>query len=333
MEEELETSTATHSTSSDLQNPNNGETTIFNQHTNSDIDSTFSTPFVSATSSPASGGGFFYSVPASPMHFVLCSSSPVSEGTMSASFEFEFSARFGTVGSASKESMSSADELFLNGQIRPMKLSTPLLDLHETEGDFENEMNEEADERFPRVKWRDRSLRRSRRTRSMSPLRTPSFQWHENDDEEEQKQKAENKQCKQNEAATTEARPSSVRRSSKGWVFLKEFLYRSKSEGRNNGHSKFWSSISFSPIKDRKASESVAFSATAAAKARGAGKRRVPASAHELHYTEKKAEAEEMRKKTYLPYRQGLFGCLGFSSRSYGAMNGFARAFNPVSSK
>ncbi|CAL5402083.1 unnamed protein product [Camellia sinensis] len=344
MEEELETSTATHSTSSDLQNPNNGETTIFNQHTNSDIDSTFSTPFVSATSSPASGGGFFYSVPASPMHFVLCSSSPVSEGTMSASFEFEFSARFGTVGSASKESMSSADELFLNGQIRPMKLSTPLLDLHETEGDFENKMNEEADERFPRVKWRDRSLRRSRRTRSMSPLRTPLFQWHENDDEEEQeqeqkqKQKTENKKCnvafealknKQNEADSMST-PSSR---SKSWLFLKDFLYRSKSEGRNNGHSKFWSSISFSPIKDRKVSESVAFSAPAAAKARGAGKRRVPASAHELHYTEKRAEAEEMRKKTYLPYRQGLFGCLGFSSKSYDAMNGFARAFNPVSSK
>lgn len=64
------------------------------------------------------------------------------------------------------------------------------------------------------------------------------------------------------------------------------------------------------------------------------GKRRVISpSAHELHYTAKRAQAEEMRKKTFLPYRQGLLGCLGFSSKSYGAMNGFARAFNTVSSR
>uniref|UniRef100_A0A803PWA6 Uncharacterized protein n=1 Tax=Cannabis sativa TaxID=3483 RepID=A0A803PWA6_CANSA len=65
----------------------------------------------------------------------------------------------------------------------------------------------------------------------------------------------------------------------------------------------------------------------------GVGKRRVPPSPHELHYTTKRAQAEEMRKKTYLPYRQGLLGCLGFSSKGYGAMNGLARALNPVSSR
>ena len=65
----------------------------------------------------------------------------------------------------------------------------------------------------------------------------------------------------------------------------------------------------------------------------GVGKRRVPPSPHELHYTTNRAQAEEMRKKTYLPYRQGLLGCLGFSSKGYGAMNGIARALNPVSSR
>uniref|UniRef100_A0A803KNT1 Uncharacterized protein n=1 Tax=Chenopodium quinoa TaxID=63459 RepID=A0A803KNT1_CHEQI len=60
------------------------------------------------------------------------------------------------------------------------------------------------------------------------------------------------------------------------------------------------------------------------------GKRR---SAHEMHYAANRAQAEEMRKKTFLPYRQGLLGCLGFNSKSYGALNGFARALNPVSSR
>lgn len=43
-------------------------------------------------------------------------------------------------------------------------------------------------------------------------------------------------------------------------------------------------------------------------------RRGVPISAHELHYTANRAQAEELRKKTFLPYRQGLFACLGFPS-------------------
>lgn len=69
---------------------------------------------------------------------------PASGASVSgSSFEFDFSARFANAGPASDGSMISADELFCNGQIRPMKLSThlqrpqvlaPLLDLDETEG-------------------------------------------------------------------------------------------------------------------------------------------------------------------------------------------------------
>ncbi|XP_071727078.1 uncharacterized protein [Rutidosis leptorrhynchoides] len=35
-------------------------------------------------------------------------------------------------------------------------------------------------------------------------------------------------------------------------------------------------------------------------------------SAHELHYTANRAVAKEMRRKTFLPYKAGLLGCLGF---------------------
>ncbi|KAK6159369.1 hypothetical protein DH2020_006683 [Rehmannia glutinosa] len=37
-----------------------------------------------------------------------------------------------------------------------------------------------------------------------------------------------------------------------------------------------------------------------------------PISAHELHYTVNRQLSEEMKKRTYLPYKQGLLGCLGF---------------------
>ncbi|KAL6175183.1 hypothetical protein ACLB2K_051825 [Fragaria x ananassa] len=42
-------------------------------------------------------------------------------------------------------------------------------------------------------------------------------------------------------------------------------------------------------------------------------RRRGPVSPHELHYTVNRAVTEEMRRKTVLPYKHGLLGCLGFN--------------------
>ncbi|XP_057423233.1 uncharacterized protein LOC130717131 [Lotus japonicus] len=343
------------------------------------FDSTCSTPYVSAPSSPA---GFYYSAPASPMHFAAITSSS----------EFEFSARFGSAALASSGAMTSADELFLNGQIRPMKLSThlerpqllaPLLDL---EGEEEDE---EVVVRGRDLRLRDKSVRR--RTRSMSPLRNDTpLEWAESEEPEDKPNQTNDNNVDSNNGCSSEilessrdkvvdelglglalgleqtpsvsassSRSSSAGRSSKRWVFLKDFL-RSKSEGRSN--NKFWSTISFSPIKEKKnnhqnlqqhskdnnkpsenqrnnGSSSTKGSSQGWAKkmtgkpTNGVGKRRVPASPHELLYKANRAQAEELRKKTFLPYRQGLFGCLGFSSKGYGAMSGFARALNPVSSR
>ncbi|KAL3538252.1 hypothetical protein ACH5RR_001618 [Cinchona calisaya] len=370
-----------------------------------DIDSTCSTPYVSAPSSPGRGGeggggapisGFYYSAPASPMHFITSTSTSKSNGinpdyeissspSSPCSFEFDFaSSKFPSNGASSGGgSMSSADELFLNGQIRPMKLSThlqrpqalaPLLDLDEGDDDNVEEMVRGRD-----AKMRDRSLRR--RTRSMSPLRSTPFGWDgdspfaieeglddkkklgatkngkgvEVEGEEAANASGETTPCE----SGASSRSSSVGRSSSRWIFLKEFLYRSKSEGRNNGH-KFWGSLSFSPVKEKMKMEKFMASKIATnfvknpdlqasssseegkrvnkevkkkVAVNGVGKRRVPPSPHELHYTANRAQAEEMRKKTFLPYKQGLLGCLGFTSKSYGAMNGFARALNPVSSR
>ncbi|KAM7478439.1 hypothetical protein LguiA_026652 [Lonicera macranthoides] len=385
--EELETSTnnGESSTKPDLRNPKNGGNITFNDSDifSDEIDSACSTPYVSAPSSPGRGsGGFFYSAPASPMHFILSNSTVSSSSksskteaatmsTSSNSFEFEFSARY-----EAKGPVSSADELFLNGQIRPMKLSShlqrpqvlaPLLDLDENNDEDYIETGEGSDKivRGRDLRLRDRSLRR--RTRSMSPLRSSPFQWQEvevEDIDEGRKSTEVNEELQPSEEAVesdaipsaSSSRSSSVGRNSKRWVFLKEFLYRSKSEGRNSTGHKFWSSLSFSPIKDKKMSTSSSDSVAPKEKAspapeiapaakqgggeqrrkkaaNGLGKRRVALSPHELHYTANRAQAEEMKKKTFLPYRQGVLGCLGFSSKSYGAMNGFARALNPVSSR
>ncbi|KAD6795525.1 hypothetical protein R6Q59_020578 [Mikania micrantha] len=330
-----------------------------------DIDTTASTPYVSAPSSPGDrpvhsyGGGFFYSAPASPVHHSVASTTLEHAG---GSFEFELSGE-----PTPSDSMISADELFLNGQIRPMKLlfhlqrPQDLAPLTNIAINDHGEDDGDEDRKFGRGRAFQARDRR-RKARSMSPLRrNTAFQWLEEfkdgresteideikeklEEEEEEEDKHDHEFETPSSGATS--RSSSVGRSSRRWVFLKELLYRSKSEGRNRNNSnrnhKFWSTLSFSPSSGKKPLESPAEEGgggkTTAKKAvNGVGvnrKRRVgrSPSAHEVHYTWNRAQTEEMKKKTYLPYRQGLLGCLGFSSKSYGAVNGFARAFNPVSS-
>lgn len=399
------------SSQSELRNPHTGATSFDLNESQSfieDIDSSCSTPYVSAPSSPGhihntnnNNNGYFFSAPASPMHFILSSTPSTtasstsvgpaflsSSNELSGSFEFDFSARFSSsssTGGGTAGSMISADELFLNGQIRPMKLSShlqrpqvlsPLVDLEVEEDKDGDENNEYAMVRGRDLRLRSRSLHR--RARSLSPLRnTPSpCQWHqaldhiENDERGDIEKKTDTLSTEEEAETETEATPcgsaassrsSSSGRSSKRWEFLKDFL-RSKSEGRGGVmKDKFWYNLPFSPIKDKRSSSSssssVANSLSSAAKekttstkskqnlsssgkklgpgkpANGVSKRRVPPSPHELHYTAKRAQAEEMKKKTFLPYRQGLLGCLGFSSKGYGAMNGLARSLNPVSTR
>ncbi|KAL3814205.1 hypothetical protein ACJIZ3_015473 [Penstemon smallii] len=47
-------------------------------------------------------------------------------------------------------------------------------------------------------------------------------------------------------------------------------------------------------------------------------------SAHEMHYTINRAASEEMKKRTYLPYKRGLLGCLGFQPTVHDISKGFA---------
>ncbi|KAF7153338.1 hypothetical protein RHSIM_Rhsim01G0289300 [Rhododendron simsii] len=297
---------------------------------------------------------------------------------MSGSIDFDFSSQFSPNASIPNESMVSADKLFLNGQIRPIKLSSPLqtlapvLDLEvEDEQDKENgniikdsycENSQDSVTRGRDLSSRNISL--DRKTRSMSRLRTEQFFWQD-DNAFESKQVDENKKGGTPPIDTTlscsssSSRSSSSGSNSKKWIFLKDLLHRSKSEGGGNKKDKFWPNITFSPMKEKKLAPSsispFSFSSRDdkdknrmhtekhkenkmvrmknGVAAKPANCMAKLASAHELHYTANRAQAEEMKKRTYLPYRQGLLGCLGFSSKGYGALNGFTKILNPVSSR
>lgn len=286
------------------------------------------------------------------MHFVLYSAPPSSSSSRhhdsasscDNSFEFEFSSRFAPNSSAVESgSMSSADELFLNGQIRPMKLSSHLQRPQMLAPLSDRELEEDGESEAAMIRGRDLRLRNKslhRKTRSMSPIRNAEFHWQDASVEREHRDHVLEKQGETTSTETTpsgsasSSRSSSYGRNSKKWIFLKDLLYRSKSEGRSNVKEKFWSSISFSKEEKSSTPENTQKKRSKLKKSvNGAGKRtNPPPSAHELHYTANRAQAEELRKKTFLPYRQGLLGCLGFSSKGYGALNGFTRTLNPLSS-
>lgn len=316
-------------------------------------DSACSTPYTSAPSSPSRGGrsGFYFSAPTSPMHSTLASSSSGENLKSALSFEFELT---GSGEDGSEPTMSSADELFLNGQIRPMTVPN-LAEQEDPAGSSLVNGGEDGDrvKRGRNVKVMEKSHRR--RTRSMSPFRnataTPfDFEWsYEEDDAENSESTSYDDACEESYEtgktgeSVTSSSPSSSSRS-KRWIFLKDFL-RSKSEGRSSNRHKLWSAIA----REKKfLHRNLDNSSDSKEKKNGNGVKEVKkrnkktssspssssatAAAHQRHYAAKRAEAEEMRKRTYLPYRQGLLGCLGFTSKGYGAVNGLARALNPVSS-
>uniref|UniRef100_A0A0D9Z644 Calmodulin-binding protein-like n=1 Tax=Oryza glumipatula TaxID=40148 RepID=A0A0D9Z644_9ORYZ len=353
-----------------------------------DIDSSCSTPFASAPSSPgrspATGGGYFFSAPASPIHHLLLSSSSVASGAVSG-------AGYGGVGDAEFEfggpggPMISADELFHNGQIRPLTLP-PLPDLDPGSDDDDGGG---GDFRPGPVRGRELTPRSGsvhRRTRSMSPLRgasprlkllnalvpapdlgsepTPS---HSAGSEEATPPVTASSRSSSSSSTSSSSSSSSSARGSRRWVFLKDMLlHRSKSEpGGAHAHDapakpeKAWQfSPSWASSRDRIAAklraarsplppqpQSEASSdagggeeaqATRGRARGGKGRRRssTVAAAHErLYAARNRAQAEEMRRRTFLPYRQGLLGCLGFSSRGYGALHGFTKTLNPVFSR
>ncbi|KAJ0618182.1 hypothetical protein HanPSC8_Chr02g0055981 [Helianthus annuus] len=121
---------------------------------------------------------------------------------------------------------------------------------------------------------------RSRRTRSLSPLGT-SYQ--------------------RRQVAPSSPAPSSNNGSRK-WSLMDLLLFRSASDGR---------AMDRDPLKKystnfRKCDQDIRNPGSVS-------KRRGRVSAHELHYNVNWAVSNDMKKKTYLPYKQGILGRLSFN--------------------
>ncbi|KAF5747066.1 hypothetical protein HS088_TW06G01244 [Tripterygium wilfordii] len=149
-----------------------------------------------------------------------------------------------------------------------------------------------------------------RGARSLSPYRVSQFRWEE---EKQQPQPQQQKQAvaKQSQVNSESTVNSSSKSSSRRWKIKDFLLFRSASEGRASDRDPLrkYSGLSRKQ-EDVKGSS---FRSTDGSGLGTGSKRRGRVSAHELHYTKNKAAAEDLKRRTYLPYKTGILGVLGFS--------------------
>ncbi|CAJ1973368.1 unnamed protein product [Sphenostylis stenocarpa] len=281
-------------------------------------------PYLSAPSSPKRFGEYYYlSAPTSPSRFFTQFDSPYDwehehqhGGAHKDKSHVEGDDGFAFFVNGESKSPRSAEELFDGGKIKPLNeeglsdsAKSPLLSVAQpkrsskAQGKKKEEvLGEEEEER----RGRDRSVcsnsSRSRVTRSLSPCnRISDYTW-----DEESSQAQNNKEGSVSNAVSL----SSSSKSSRKWRFRDFLLFRSASEGRGSSKDPLRKFPAF--YKKPQDPKTSGPSPSPGPRLR----RKEPLSAHELHYARKKAESEDLKKKTYLPYKQGILGRLaGFGSR------------------
>ncbi|KAJ0981519.1 hypothetical protein J5N97_009774 [Dioscorea zingiberensis] len=305
-----------------------------------------STPYVSAPSSPR-GFDYLYhytSAPASPTRITaIYSSIPFQWGDKpddpsyhdadhqmgnnnnnnndDYDFEFNFSGQLQK--GALPPELTAADELFEEGKIRTLKQprSQP----------SQSRRGSAGEDVLVRSRGRGPSANSSR-ARSLSPLRGGGIGVNGKDQGSSRKDNTSSSSSSSSSSIVSFLRRSSGN-GSKKWRLRDLLLFRSASEGRVTGRGskdplrKYTANIapplSSKPSSGGEDSKSSSFRSTDS----GGSVRRGALSPHEMHYTANRAASEELRKKTPLPYRQGLFGCLRFNP----AVTAISRGFNTQS--
>ncbi|KAJ0024761.1 hypothetical protein Pint_08845 [Pistacia integerrima] len=312
-----------------------------------EFNSVRSSPYLSAPTSPKRFGDdvFFTSAPTSPSRISQFykekpgtpkSQSPT-RATTTTDNEDDFAFNFSE--EKEKESLT-AEELFDGGKIRPLKppprlqlddystLKSPLLsprsprspisqgkkiirqvfsprsrkDVDPFAAAVENTRNQTQNERGRESRVPDSSKSSSRRaTRSLSPFRVSAYPW-----EEEEKQQQQQQATKQS-SFNSKSSSSSSKSSSRKWRLRDFLLFRSASEGRSTDKEPKYRAL-FKKNEDMKNSSFRSTDSSAEGQV----------SAHELHYTKNKAASENLKKRTFLPYKHGILGRLAINPLANG---------------
>ena len=275
------------------------------------FDSNCSSPYITAPSSPQRFGNFFFSAPTSPTRRHSSASTPT---TPEDEFEFDFTTHL------HQRPSLSADELFLGGKIRPLKPSLPS---PVPTSDKNKTPSQRTDRENPSSLSSSSSLSQHRRIRERSlSFSTSSARSVRRETETETETETNDVNSVSSPEKNLDKASETVSHSSflssisfgKGYRKwrLKDFLlFRSASEGRASDKDPF---RKYEVLSKTAAAEDVRNLSFRSVESSGSvSRRRGPVSAHELHYTVNRAASVEMKKKTLLPYKQGLLGCLGFN--------------------
>ncbi|VFQ65799.1 unnamed protein product [Cuscuta campestris] len=245
------------------------------------FDSACNTPYISA--------------PSSPRRFATAGASPEEEEDIICDdFDFEFSGPLG------KTYFSAADELFDSGKIKPLKPQSQPQNIRESPA-AESALGEESRRRRGREP-RPSVNPRHKSTRSLSPFRVSDLLF------DHQKQSI----AGENINSPVSPPPSFLSTVFSGkWKLKDLFLFRSASEGRASSATQAMKKYTAAAAEEEDGSSGSSVSRR---------RRRRPAAAEsrELrHYTMRRTTvSEELKRKTSLPYKQGLLGCLGLYNQS-----------------
>ncbi|GAB4839351.1 hypothetical protein Ancab_028878 [Ancistrocladus abbreviatus] len=271
--------------------------------------------------------------------------------------DFAFDVRKGT-----EKSSVPAEELFHDGKIKPQEtasrlqygdtvdeypaLNSPLLSPVSTRSSpshgkkpfwsaFLPERRKETNT-FPaaanktprpegtRGRGRESTLSSSRTGRrgakSLSPVRVRKYPA-----DEEQQQPNKPRQPAANSKPPLPSTAQSLSSSSKGsrrWRLKDFLLFRSASEGRTSDKDPFRKYAAAyrkqEDIKNSGHNQTDSHSHTVPT-----SRRRPPTSAHEMHYNLNRAVSEDLKKKTFLPYKRGILGRLAVNPAVHALANGF----------
>ena len=211
----------------------------------------------------------------------------------------------------------SADELFHAGKILPLNLIDS--DSHHRQQETEKNLVEELQQKQEDSAQQQQQKKLACKERSSS-FSIPScrnntkYSKLSHDVFSHEKVKgSSNNNTKQSETSTFSSFLSTISftKGYRKWRFKDFLLFRSASEGRGSDkdHLRKYRMLSKTTVY-----EDVGNSSFRSVENSGSvSKRRKPVSAHELHYTLNRAASEELKRKTMLPYKQGLLGCLGFN--------------------
>ncbi|KAJ0801315.1 hypothetical protein HanPI659440_Chr03g0115891 [Helianthus annuus] len=201
-------------------------------------------------------------------------------------FAFEFS------GQLERPSISDAEELFDGGRIRPLEPQPPPPPKSYGETGLETP-KPQTQTLSPRGRERTGTTARHKVSRSLSPLGVVDVR---SDDYK---------------VSTTQSSPFGFTWYNK-WNLKNLLLFRSTSEGSATTSDDQLKKYAIITKGDHDVKNS-SFRSDGGSVGGSSRRMKRKMSAHEIHYTANRAVAEEMRRKTFLPYKSGLLGCLGFS--------------------